>query len=756
VIGSTSKILTLIFLFFIIAVSLQSEENNRVMVDKYFDEEIDKTYDLLEVYPDSAANKINDFINKHSNDLSRLEKTLLNIQLGYCYQVKKEYEIALEYFYEAKSTTDIDKYAKIRADVLRYLGDTYRYSENYKLAENNYFAALKLARSKELYGSINWIYQSLGRLQYDQGDYSNAIFYYLEAYKLFDKQNDEVNKSLTLINIADIYHKNLDLDSALVYFEEACNISHKSGQMTHYLACLNNISNVYADMEEFELARVTILRNIDIEKDLKGSLPINIAKSYNTLGTIYEEMDSLDLALQYYEMAYTENIEKGNQRSLCVNLINIGHIYALQQNINKAITYYDKALLVNDEDDIDEIKNNVYKYLSELHGASGNYKKAFHFQNLYAQYQDSLFNEDDRKNIASHFKNFDLDKSNDEKVQILTTKEKTELELRNQKTKTLYLYFGLTSLLAVTFFFFAKYKLRDKDKQKLQKNSVKLEKVVASLESEKHTREVEQNKMQSEIDDIRETMVEQKDFNKFRVHLLSIISNEFKQTLGDALIGMENMKRGLPYQTTFSMMDLEKKIKQSIFNIMKMIDNASLIYKDFDDIQLRITEVDLFKMIDDISANIVQLSKFRRRIEIQNHCISTFVKSDYKSLELLFSGIFAYSIKNSMKEQPVKVDIYDTETDLIIKIEDSSYGMSKDEKELILQPIIEWNSPYLANIKDRLSLILANQCSTLLRGSVLIKGEMVVGNIFEVSIPKDYYQATFGGKNFLKDDQQLS
>jgi tetratricopeptide (TPR) repeat protein len=749
VLGSKLKILTLIFLVFFSQASTQANENYKREFNRFLLNEYDKQYDLLEYNPDSVITR-NEFVIKEYGDvITRYHHCILNVQLGYCYQVKKDYGTALSFLYEAKNYVDPEKNAAVRASIMASIGDTYKDQGNYQLAKDNYQSALKFAREKNIYSEQCWSLRAIGDLEYEHGNYTDAIFYFLEAYKLFDKHNDNIKKASVISSIADIYKLNNELDSAIKYYQEASNIYLSNSRMRNYVAVQHNLALVYLDQAKYDSSKLIIERVIEIENDTPGS---NYrGNSYNSLANIYEEMDSIQLALKYYQRAYELNVNEGRAESICINLINIGHIYYTQGYTQKAIDYYDKALKVDGKENITDIKKYTYKYLAELYETVGNYKKAYHFQNLYAEYKDSLFNETDRKTIAKHFSNFKLDQKNSEKEEVLSKKDLAELELKDQKTQTLFLYFGLTSLLAVTFFFFSKYRQRSKDKKNLIFSSQQLEKVVSSLEREKYTRETEQKKMKSEIASIQKSLSKEKEFNRFRFQLLGIISNEFKETLGEALLKMDNIKLALPDHDEYVMMNQERDIKLSIFSIMKMIDKASLIYKDFDDIQLRIEEIDILKLLDSILLDFKEQSKYRQMFDVDIRCLSTVIKSDRKNMEMLFSGLFSYAVKNSRQEMPIKIDFTERKDVIIIKIEDSSYGMSDEEKQLILQPVIEWNSPFLADIKERLGLILANQCAQLLRGQIKIQGEYVVGNIYEVSLPRNYFEANVSERSSLGD-----
>ena len=102
------------------------------------------------------------------------------------------------------------------------------------------------------------------------------------------------------------------------------------------------------------------------------------------IGLVYKIKGELDKALEYYEKAWKLNEELGRKEGMAADLGNIGIVYRIKGELDKALEYYEKAWKLNEElgrkegmaADLGNI-GNVYRIKGELDKALEYLKKAW-------------------------------------------------------------------------------------------------------------------------------------------------------------------------------------------------------------------------------------------------------------------------------------------------------------------------------------------------------------------------------------------
>ncbi len=121
-----------------------------------------------------------------------------------------------------------------------------------------------------------------------------------------------------------------------------------------------------------------LMENPAIQND-----PESLAKVYNALGLVYNNLSDYPKTLEYYSKALKINDEIGNKDGIATNLGNIGIVYRNLSDYHKALEYYKKALYLSEEigEKFGIAKNLanigvVYDILSDFPNAIEYYSKA--------------------------------------------------------------------------------------------------------------------------------------------------------------------------------------------------------------------------------------------------------------------------------------------------------------------------------------------------------------------------------------------
>ena len=290
-------------------------ENHPITAASY--ENLAKTYYKLGEY-EEALDYIDKALPLQQNDvgLARIYTILGNIYLalGNCEKAKEYHtqasELRLQIF---------NKEHPRNAESYKYLGEVYVKQHQYDYALELYLQALEIIETH--YGTehpdLIAYYSDLGELYYIIGDYSNSQKYYEKTYELRKRIFGEQH-----ISIAKSY---------------------------------NELGLVYKALGEYGKAEEYYNKSLTIRTKLYDENNIGVAETYNNLGTLYRTLGNYDKALEYYEkslkikmkllsQAKLESEKDSLIESLAVTYNNIGNIYILQKDYEKALKYQEKSL----------------------------------------------------------------------------------------------------------------------------------------------------------------------------------------------------------------------------------------------------------------------------------------------------------------------------------------------------------------------------------------------------------------------------
>lgn len=217
------------------------------------------------------------------------------------------------------------------------------------------FSISLLEKSKaesNIYGSVkaNFI---LGFLEKKKGDYGKSIIYYLEGIRYAKKANyPEVGRDLIYLfqNSGNIFKKFGNYELARRYYEQAMEVASAKGDFNKYTYLVLLSAKVlkeegkYAEATELLLTTFSDFNHIDKE---------TIADIYNQLGFIHTEQKNEQLAIENFQklIHFVEKEEQLKSKYTGRAYHNIGNFYFMSEQYEKAIRYYEKAILSKESSD---------------------------------------------------------------------------------------------------------------------------------------------------------------------------------------------------------------------------------------------------------------------------------------------------------------------------------------------------------------------------------------------------------------------
>jgi len=169
---------------------------------------------------------------------------------------------------------------------------------------------------------------------------------------------------------------------------------------------LEKLKNLWetSQIQEVKAFAYELLENPAIQED-----PESLARVYNSLGLVYDNLSDYPKALEYYSKSVQISEEIGNKVGVANSLGNIGLIYRNLSDNSKALDYYIKALHIDEEL---ENKNGIARHLGSIGSVYlriTDYQKALEYFSKALQINEEIGN---KVNIATYLGNIGLVYSN--------------------------------------------------------------------------------------------------------------------------------------------------------------------------------------------------------------------------------------------------------------------------------------------------------------------------------------------------------
>jgi serine phosphatase RsbU (regulator of sigma subunit) len=330
---------------------------------------------------------------------------------------------------------------------------------------------------------------NMGIIYGQLGDYPKSLQYFFKALKVEQTLMNKRGIARNTGNIGIVYRLQADYSNALQYFFKALNIYQELSNQSGIAINTGNIGVVYEAQGDYLKAREYYSKALVIMKKINNKT--GIANNTANLGNAYEDQanevrdkygaarsDSLyDKALDYHMKALKMYQDMGNKHGIAINKYAIGDVLNEQKKYKQAKEEFDSSLALSKEIGEKDNMRDVYKGLSELDEATGDYKKEVQDYKMYILYRDSLINETNTKKSVQTAMNFTFEqelasqKAEQDRKDVFAEQErKRQLVLRDA------FMVGFALVLVLAFLIFRGYKQKQKAHQIITRQKKEVEK----------------------------------------------------------------------------------------------------------------------------------------------------------------------------------------------------------------------------------------------------------------------------------------
>ena len=462
-----------------------------------------------------SIDSLNDIILKNSKDTNQVNSLL---ELAKLYQ-RIDLDSAMEFSNKALIISNVIKFLKGSALAYRQIGILFYIKGDYDKSQKNLYLSLdSWKKAKDDWG-IGRAYMNIGIIQKNLGEYPKALENYIKSSEIQKKINDVDGLARCYNNIVNIYLELGDFEGSLDYSFKSLEIHEELNNKTEIAITYNNIGNIYAAQEISEKAIEYFELSLDINKKiendkgiadnynnlaevysniaendtisevlqkeyleivlnyLKKSLPLyekigfkkGVALSYTNIGDVNLALGNYKNVLQNYQKSLIAHEEMGDKNGIINSLSRKGAYFDSIQNYNLAIRYFEMARIHAEELGSPEKMMDVAEGLSFSYAKKGKYKLAYKYHVIFKEMNDKIISEGNIKKSTQQEFRYKLNKK--EKAMELEQQKKDILaaeELNRQELITKGAFFGIALMVALAFFIFRGYRIKQKANVKLE------------------------------------------------------------------------------------------------------------------------------------------------------------------------------------------------------------------------------------------------------------------------------------------------
>ncbi len=305
-------------------------------------------------------------------------------------------------------------------------------------------------------------YNNLGIIYRNQGALDKAVQYYLTALKIYETLANKEGIASTKNNIANVYAIKKDYALALRYLEESYTLFVELNDQEKIIGSMNNLGNLNIEIQLFEKAT----KYFSQANQLSEQIGIKFADPLTNLGNILFKQGNYQRAIEFYEKALVIERENNNQFGILNIITNLGITYAKAKQPTPAERYLSEATALCNEIEAYSFLPSIYKASAELLALKNQFKEAYQMQLQYDEARERMYGEESSRNIAQMEMIIDFQEKEKEYDLLKQQGEITKLELRNSRLFIVMIILAILIVLGALNFYYLNSKKIIKRKSK--------------------------------------------------------------------------------------------------------------------------------------------------------------------------------------------------------------------------------------------------------------------------------------------------
>ena len=310
---------------------------------------------------------------------------------------------------------------------LTYIDTAIQYAQ--KLSDPNRLALVYLNRAD--------IFMQLRNLNQSMKDCDTALVYAEQANN--DDRRARINQT-----IGSVYYMQNKYKESIPYYEKAFGLYEKIGARQMSAIVMNNLGNVYKHLGLHDKSIPNFQQAVRIADSL-GNLN-NLSMYHGNLSNAYLAKGELPAAEQHLDRAMDYARQQNNEHQQAIAYAQFGELYLEQKKYKEAVTAARHSYeMMKAQEDLGW-QQTAADLLAESYSKTGEFEKAFEFQKISKELNDTLVHRQFDEDIAAMQTTFKVNEKNRE-IQLLSKDGLIkEVQLSNQRN----LLFTSIALLILT------------------------------------------------------------------------------------------------------------------------------------------------------------------------------------------------------------------------------------------------------------------------------------------------------------------
>lgn len=358
------------------------------------------------------------------------------------------------------------------AHLLLNMGIIYRINGDFQQSLKYLFMSLEHFQTLSLLGSQASALNQIGSIYRLQGNYSEGLEYLFNSLKLFQQVKDSIGTATTLNNIGIVYFYQKNFKKSLEYYLSSLELELQREDEYGISISYINIGEVYKNLGEYDKAldyflKALVLAKKSEDRDIDGD---SIGILYNEIGSIYCFLGDYNLSKSYLLRALEIFIKLENKQRLAECQFYLAELSIKTNAIEKAKTYLYQSL--DNAKDISalDIVADANQKLSQIYEATNATAKAFYHYKKFIEARDSIFNEDQMKQMVQTEMLYQFDKEMQQaKLQQAKYDIQVKEDARRQKLIRNFLIFAFTVLSVFAVVVYVAYKTKQRINRQLNR-----------------------------------------------------------------------------------------------------------------------------------------------------------------------------------------------------------------------------------------------------------------------------------------------
>ncbi len=710
--------------------------------------------------------------------------------LGFIYNRKGNFPLALEHYHKLLALCEATDDARGLADCYNSIGWNLSNQGNYTQALTNHQKALEtfeeLGDSIQMAASYNYI----GIIHSELGNYPKSIEYFQKSLEIRESLGDSSTIADCMNNIGLIYEYQGDYPRALEIYFETRNYREKLGEKSRLGLCYHNIGNIYYKMDDTARALNYYKQALAIRTELGEKGPK--ASTYIGLGNVNLDKEEYTSALEDYRNALEIFRESGDKTNIVICLMNIGMVNFMQENYPAALDNYEEALKIAEE--IGSIRRtallnahmgNVYLKMNDYkkaiaHGlkgynlgsdagvkeairdaaetlagsyaATGSYKKAYDYHDIFKLISDSLLNAENIRDITARENRYQFEKEQQvAEIENLKREELQAAEIKKQQVLRNAFIAAFALMIIIAALILRSYRQKQKANIALQEKNIYISQQKEEIEAQIDEIEQQKEELQITLDHLKNTQEQ-------------LIQSEKLASLGGLVAGVAheiNTPVGISVTAASSLVEetsriaeqyVSNKISRAAFKeyLNTANQSAKLILANM---ERTATMVQSFKQVS-VDQSTEQKREFKLKEYSHDVIRSLYPRLKGKKIKInldiddqlelnsypgAFSQILTNLVLNSLvhgfekKDQGnINISMHKADQELILEYKDDGRGIPKQNLSKIFDPFFTTNKKAGTGLGLHIVYNIVNQ---KLNGSITCSSEKEKGVSFRMKIP---------------------